>query len=90
LGAYEAVVAAGADTNDFFIGGVDGTSAAIEKIAAGTIYRASVDIGPVPTGKMMIDYAVKLSKGESVPVETMIQTTAITADNVQSYVDALK
>ncbi|WP_394920975.1 sugar ABC transporter substrate-binding protein [uncultured Robinsoniella sp.] len=89
LGAYEACSAANIG-DQFFIGGVDGTEAGVEKIAAGTIYRASVDIGPVPTGVMMIDYAKKLCNGEEVPKETMVEVKAINKDNAQEYLDAFK
>lgn len=89
LGAFEACIASNVG-DKFFIGGVDGTEAGVEKIAAGTIYRGSVDIGPVPTGQMMIDYAKKLVNGEEVPKETMVEVKAINKDNVQSYVDAFK
>lgn len=84
LGAYEACVAA--DVGDeFFIGGVDGTETAIKNIVNGTIYRGTVDIGPLPTGVMAIDYAIKLVNGEEVPAETMVETKAITAENAEEY-----
>ena len=84
LGAYEACVAA--DVGDeFFIGGVDGTETAIKNINDGTIYRATVDIGPLPTGKMAVDYAIKLVQGKEVPAETMVEVKAITKDNAEEY-----
>ena len=60
LGAYETCVAQGVDTDKFYIGGNDGTQQALELIKEGTIYRGSVDLNPVGTGELMIQYAVSL------------------------------
>jgi len=51
LGAYEAVLGMGKASDDFYIGGGDATPEAIEKMKEeGSIYRATVDLGPYDTG----------------------------------------
>lgn len=51
LGAYEAIIGMGLASDDFYIGGGDATPEAIEKMKEeGSIYRATVDLGPYQTG----------------------------------------
>lgn len=85
LGAYETCIAQGVDTDKFYIGGNDGTQQALELIKAGTIYRGSVDLNPVGTGELMIEYAVALCNGESIPESYMVPVAAVTRDNVDEY-----
>ena len=87
LGAYEAVVGAGKATDDFFIGGIDGDISALEKIAEGSIYRASVAssmltpevafyiIQNMARAKLGLDYEYKM----------VFEVIAITAENVEEY-----
>ena len=79
LGAYETCVAQGVDTDKFYIGGNDGTQQALELIKEGTIYRGSVDLNPVGTGELMIQYAVSLCNGESIPESYMVPVTTSTS-----------
>jgi len=90
LGAYETVVAQGIDQSKFFIGGNDGTQQALELIKAGTCFRGSVDLNPIGTGEMMIDYAIKLCNGleDEVPAEFMVPVAAVSIDNVDTYLAA--
>lgn len=90
LGAYETCVAQGVDTDKFYIGGNDGTQQALELIKEGTIYRGSVDLNPVGTGELMIQYAVSLCNGESIPESYMVPVTAVTRDNVDEYLAMYK
>lgn len=60
LGAYEAVVAAGRDSDRFFIGGVDAVPDAVDRIKEGGIYRATVDIDPFGTGGVFLDTAIQV------------------------------
>ena len=60
LGAYEAVMAAGRDSDRFFIGGVDAVPDAIERIKEGGIFRATVDIDPFGTGAVFLDTAIRV------------------------------
>ena len=70
LGAYEAVVAAGRDSDRFFIGAVDAVPDAIERIKEGGIYRATVDIDPFGTGAVFLDTAIRvLNEG---PIEEWV------------------
>lgn len=90
LGAYETVVAQGIDQSKFFIGGNDGTQQALNLIKEGTCYRGSVDLNPIGTGEMMIDYAIKLCNGleDEVPAEYMVPVAAVNAENVDQYLAA--
>ena len=74
----------------FYIGGNDGTQQALELIKEGTIYRGSVDLNPVGTGELMIQYAVSLCNGESIPESYMVPVTAVTRDNVDEYLAMYK
>lgn len=86
LGAYETCVAQGVDTDKFYIGGNDGTQQALELIKEGTIYRGSVDLNPVGTGELMIQYAVSLCNGESIPESYMdSRYRRYPGDNVDEY-----
>ncbi len=89
LGAYETCVAQGVDAEKFFIGGNDGTPQALKLIKEGTIYRASVDLNPVGTGKQIIDYALALCNGreDEVPAEFMVPVASVTIDNVDEYLN---
>jgi ABC-type sugar transport system substrate-binding protein len=48
LGAYEAIVAAGKASDDFFVGGADGQELALDLIEEGTIFRCDA------AGKLMV------------------------------------
>ena len=52
-------------------------------------YR-SVDLNPVGTGELMIQYAVSLCNGESIPESYMVPVTAVTRDNVDEYLAMYK
>jgi len=58
LGAYEAVIAAGRDSDRFFVGGVDAVPDAIARIKEGGIYRGTVDIEPWNTGALFLNIAL--------------------------------
>lgn len=90
LGAYETCVAQNVDPDKFFIGGNDGVQQALELIKAGTIYRGSVDLNPVGTGEMMIDYAIDLCNGIEVPAEYMVPVAAVNIDNAEQYLEMYK
>lgn len=85
LGAYETVVAQGIDQSKFFIGGNDGTEQALRLIKEGTCYRGSVDLNPVETGRLMIDYAIAACNGQEIPHEYMVPVAAVNIDNVDQY-----
>lgn len=85
LGAYEAVRAAGKDTDDFCLVGLDATPEAIEKIKEGGIYRGTVDIQPYETGRLIIETALRVLKDG--PLSEMVQFPMIpvTEGNVDQY-----
>lgn len=87
IGALSAVEAAGKDTEDFFIGGIDATPEAVSKIAKGTVYRSTVDIVPFHNGEIDVDLAIKLVNGEELPEIYNVETKAVNADNVNEYVE---
>jgi ABC-type sugar transport system substrate-binding protein len=92
LGAYEAVVAAGRDSDRFFVGGVDAVPDAIERVKEGGIFRATVDIDPFGTGGVFLDTAVDIiNAGGATPFSeepigeegaVVIPMRAVTPDNV--------
>lgn len=91
LGALSAAQAAGRD--DILIGGVDGLTDAVDAVQAGT-YKISVLQDSKGQGEVGVDVALALAKGEEVEPDTRIPFRAITAENVEAYlekgVDALQ
>lgn len=87
LGAYEAVVGAGKAADDFFIGGIDGDSSALEKIKEGTIYRASV-ASKMLTSEVAyyIQRNMALAKlGQDYEKTMVFEVFSITDENVEEY-----
>ena len=65
LGAYEAVMASGRPTANFFVGGVDAVPEAVARLKeANSIYRGTVDIDPWGTGRQCIDLALEFIHGQ--------------------------
>lgn len=85
LGAYNVFEQSGKDLQNVFIGGVDATPESLEKIRAGTFFRATVDIDPYANGKIDMDFAYKLIKGQIVPHRYSISTKLVTIDNIDEY-----
>lgn len=84
LGAVQALQSAGMD-KDVYVSGIDAIADALSWISDGGSY-ASVFQDPVVEGKLGLEYAVKLAKGEKVdPVNNYIEMTLVTADNVADY-----
>lgn len=91
LGAYETITAMGiADDGDFFIGGVDGSETALEKIKEGGIYRGTVNIKPYETGRQLLTFCQDALEGEEVPAETWVEVSAVTIDNVDDILASLQ
>jgi len=84
LGALSAVQAAGKDTEDFYIGGLDNTSEARDAIADGTALRATLDNIPYDNGVQDVDLCAKLLEGEDVEWRYVIETSLVTYDDVVS------
>ena len=68
---------------DIFIGGIDATPEAINKIKNGSMYRCTVDINPYYSGTLDVDFAIKLIKGEIVPNRFNENAKLITKDNIK-------
>ncbi len=69
VGAYEAVMASGMDSDEFFIGGIDATPPAIEKMKENGIFRATVDMMPEQEAAKDVEKMVKMINGEKVEDE---------------------
>lgn len=85
LGAYEAVVAAGKATDDFFIGGIDAVPEAVAKIKAGGIYRATVDQAPGIAGKTCVELALKAIRGQSFEKDYLQKLVPVNKSNIANY-----
>lgn len=84
LGALSACKAAG--RTDIVIGGVDGLDDAVEAVKAGEMGISVLQDSP-GQGAGGVDVAVALAKGEEVPYDTRIPFRAITAENVDAYLE---
>jgi ribose transport system substrate-binding protein len=80
LGALAAVESSGVDTASMFIGGIDATPEAREKIEAKTAFRASVDNVPFENGRQDVDFAMKLIAGETLDYRQVIKVKAYTGE----------
>lgn len=83
LGALSAVQAAGRDTEDFYIGGMDNTEEAVEKITNGTALRASLDNIPFENGIIDVDLCMRLLAGQEVDPRYVINTVLVNAETLQ-------
>jgi ribose transport system substrate-binding protein len=85
LGAYEAVMAAKKNSDKYFIGGLDAAKEALNKIAEKGIYRATIDIDPPGTGKIIVDTAVKVIENGPIKDTISVPMNPVTAENVDKY-----
>ena len=82
LGALAAFEELGVGAGKVFIGGVDATPEALEKIKQGTAYRGTVDISPYYSGMLDLGFALKLINGQTVPNRYSIPVKLITRENM--------
>ena len=87
LGAYEAMSAFGKDPAKTWIGGTDGVDQALKLIKAGGMYKASVSMAPYESGRTEMEVLYKLVKGDAVVPHQKIKNEAITAANVDAYLN---
>lgn len=87
LGAYEAVVGAGRDSERFFIGGIDATPPGLDKMKERGIFRASVDMMPYAEAQNDIKMMVKLINGEEVE-DHNIGFDRVTWKNLDEYLSS--
>lgn len=85
LGAYEAVMAAHKDSEQFFIGGLDATDEALNKIKDNTIYRATVDIQPYESGKLFVDTLLEVMQNGAIEETINIPMKVVNASNISDY-----
>lgn len=85
LGAYEVVMAAGKNSEKFFIGGMDATDQALKLIEEGSIYRATIDINPKGSGKIFIDTALDVIKNGPKKDAINIDLIPVTSENVKDF-----
>jgi len=78
LGGYEAVMAMGKASDDFYVGGADATPEAIAKMKeAGSVYRATVDILPYEAGCNVVDMLYRyIQEGPPAEPEVVYMTMA--------------
>lgn len=82
-GAYGAMQALeNAGRSDAIIVGIDAEPRALELIAAGGMYRGTIDTSPAQTGVMALNAAVKLLAGSSFPTTIAVPVTLVTADTL--------
>ena len=84
LGALSACKAAG--RSDIVVGGVDGLDDAVAAVKAGE-YGISVLQDSQGQGAVGVDVALQIIKGEEYEKDTRIPFRAITADNVDAYLE---
>lgn len=83
LGAYSAVQAAGKDTDDFYIGGIDNTDEGRQAIAKGGAFRATLDIIARDNGYQDVEICEKLINGEKMDWRYVIEPKLVTYDDVK-------
>jgi ABC-type sugar transport system substrate-binding protein len=82
-GALNALQSAGKDPKSTIVVGIDGESRARDLIKQGGFYRGSVDTSPGTTGELVINAAIKLLAGATVPKSIRVPVTKITADTLK-------
>ena len=87
LGAYEVFTAAGHVGDNIGLFGADGDPKALELIAKGTIYRGTVMSGAYDALPRAVDVCIAASKGEEVEGHIIYDTTPITIENVQEFLN---
>lgn len=90
LGSYEAVMGAGYDESklsEFFVGGIDGNDEAVEKVAAGSIYRCTIaGAWTVPDIQYYtMENLLHAVEGTDYDRDCVIEVQAVTADTVEAY-----
>lgn len=87
VGAYQAIVGAGVDTSDMFLGGCDGISEALQYISEDTVFRATCANAQL-TSEMGFGLLQNLTKsilGMEYDAEYFAPTMIVNRDNIQDY-----
>ncbi|MCK0471788.1 sugar ABC transporter substrate-binding protein [Halalkalibacter sp. APA_J-10(15)] len=85
LGAYNAAVGAGKDSDVFAVGGIDAVPEAVEAIREGGIYKFTVDQQPFATGESLVDIAMALINGEDFESEVEIEVKGVNDSNIAQF-----
>lgn len=86
VGAYQAVIASGKATDDYFVGGTDGIKEALELITTpNSIYRCTVSINPVDIGKQCAINLKNMVDGKDFWTEGKYDLQLVTPDNVNDF-----
>lgn len=86
LGALSAVEAANLATEDFGIFGVNASPEALTKIQDGTVFRGTASIDPYNHGKLEMEMAIRLVRGDFLPSTMEIVPVPVNNDNVDQFV----
>lgn len=81
-GAMNALEAAGKDPHTTIVVGIDAEAQARALIRQGKFFRGTVDTSPATTGEMVINAAVKLLAGSTVPKSVRVRITQLTAETL--------
>lgn len=87
LGAYEVFKSQGNEGDNYGLFGADGDPQALQLISEGTMYRGTVMSGAYDALPGAIDILIAASRGEEVEGTIIYDTTPITIDNVQDYLE---
>jgi ribose transport system substrate-binding protein len=82
-GALTALQAAGKDPASTIIVGIDAEAKARDLIKAGSYYRGTVDTSPAQTGEIVLNAAVKLLAGATVPQSIRMPVTKVTLETLR-------
>jgi len=86
LGALSAVEAANLATDDFGIFGVNASPEALTKIKEGTAFRGTASIDPYNHGKLEMEMAIRLVRGDFLPSTMEIVPVPVDIDNVDQFI----
>lgn len=84
LGAMEAIIAAGRE-KEIFIVSVDGAKEAMEAIKAGTPFAMTAAQLPTEIGRIGVEVAMKVLKGEKVDRFVPVPVFTVSAENVDEF-----
>lgn len=86
LGAYQAFLATGKNTDNICLVGIDATDTVLKKIAENSMIRGTVDQNIRYYARTSIDLTVKAVEGE--PIERInLETKEVTMKNIKDYID---
>ncbi|RKL67064.1 hypothetical protein CR203_11145 [Salipaludibacillus neizhouensis] len=85
LGAYNAAVGAGKESDTFAVGGIDAVPEAIDAIGEEGIYKFTVDQQPILTAETIVEVMVAIINGDDYEVENEIEVRGVNESNIEEY-----